>query len=68
MQDKTNCGYIPLKTTALIKTLKQNFPNLKTIVHEDWDYDFDTDETLRILKPNDIIDLALDLQREKKEA
>ena len=67
MQDKTNCGFLPLKTTALIKTLKQNFPNLKTIVHEDWDYDFDTGETLRILKPNDIIDLALDLQRKKKD-
>ena len=67
MQDKTKCGYIPLETTALIKTLKQNFPNLKTIVHEDWDYDFDTDETLRILKPEDIIDLAWDLQREKKD-
>lgn len=65
MQDKTNCGYP--ETTALIKTLKQNFPNLKTIVHEERDYDFDTDESIRILKPEDIIDLALDLQREKKD-
>ena len=65
MQDKTNCGYP--ETTALIKTLKQNFPNLKTIVHEERDYDFDTDESIRILKPEDIIDLALDLQRKKKD-